>query len=98
MLAYSLQGTIQMQIINQDIHFKLNTNIRIVSWEKTNIIMMCAVCSSVETEKGWIPYAQAIQRYNLDDAGREERISHALCRNCAIDKYGPQIAHIFDED
>ena len=60
--------------------------------------MMCAVCSSVETQNGWIPYALALQKYDLDEANREERISHALCRNCAIEKYGQQIAHIFDED
>ena len=69
-----------------------------MSWEKTNIIMMCAVCNSVETEKGWIPYALAIQKYDLEKAGKEERISHALCKNCAIEKYGPHIAHIFEDD
>ena len=69
-----------------------------MSWEKTNIIMMCAGCNSVETEQGWIPYALALQKFDLDEASREERISHALCRNCAIEKYGTQIAHIFDEE
>ncbi|MEJ2052573.1 MAG: hypothetical protein P8X42_01520 [Calditrichaceae bacterium] len=69
-----------------------------MSWDKTDIIMMCAVCNSVETVKGWIPYALAVREYDLQAADREDRISHALCRNCAIDKYGPQIAHIFDED
>ena len=74
------------------------SNLKIVSWEKTDIIMMCAVCSSVETERGWIPYALALQKFDLDAASREERISHALCRNCAIEKYGPEIAHLFDEE
>lgn len=69
-----------------------------MNWKKSNLIMMCAVCSSVETEKGWIPYALALQQYDLEAADREDRISHALCRNCAIEKYGPQIAHIFDDE
>jgi len=76
----------------------LYTNLKVVSWEKTDIIMMCAVCNSVETETGWIPYALALQKYDLDAANKEERISHALCRNCAIEKYGPQISHLFDEE
>ncbi|MEJ2542993.1 MAG: hypothetical protein P8Y99_02905 [Calditrichaceae bacterium] len=74
------------------------SNLKIVSWEKTDIIMMCAVCSSVETERGWLPYALALQKFDLEAADREERISHALCRNCAIEKYGPEIAHLFDEE
>ena len=89
---------IEVQTNKLEDKFKLYTNLKIVSWEKTDIIMMCAVCSSVEAEQGWIPYALALQKFDLDLADREERISHALCRTCAIEKYGPQIAHLFDEE
>lgn len=61
-----------------------------------NFITMCAGCGSVKIAAGWLPYSWARFLIDIPKMKHEMRISHGICKNCAVKMYGPAITHIFE--
>ncbi len=60
------------------------------------IIVMCACCSAVKINLGWLPYNWARFLIDIQKIEAEMRISHGICKSCAVKVYGPDAAHLFD--
>lgn len=60
------------------------------------IITMCASCHSVKMNTIWIPYPIARLLINIPKLSFEMRISHGICKDCALKLYGPVFNRIFE--
>jgi len=59
-------------------------------------ITMCAGCNAVKIAAGWMPYSWASLLIDIPKITSEFRVSHGICKNCAIKLYGSEIAHIYE--
>lgn len=60
------------------------------------LIVICAGCSAVKIDSVWLPYNWARFLIDIQKYEKEMRVSHGLCKSCAIEIYGPDVANIFD--
>lgn len=60
------------------------------------IITMCANCHSVKMNTQWIPNNIARLLMDIPKLWFEMRISHGICKDCALKLYGPVFNRIFE--
>lgn len=64
---------------------------------KKDLITMCAGCNSLKGKKIWIPYEFVSWFIDIPKLLSEMRISHSICKPCAIRIYVPAVESIFDK-